>query len=67
VDAASELLTSRSTYERMSTIPNPFGDGHAAWRIVTAIERFLTGAEPVLDARELFAPTPAPVSLPLAS
>jgi hypothetical protein len=51
----------------MSTIPNPFGDGHAAWRIVTAIERFLTGAEPVLDARELFAPTPAPVSLPLAS
>jgi UDP-N-acetylglucosamine 2-epimerase (non-hydrolysing) len=67
VDAASELLTSRSTYERMSTIPNPFGDGHAAWRIVTAIERFLTGAEPVLDASELFAPTPAPVSLPLAS
>lgn len=69
VEAAAEILTDAATYERMSRVPNPFGDGHAAWRIVTALERYLGGARPILAPGELFAPTPpsAPAALPLAS
>jgi UDP-N-acetylglucosamine 2-epimerase (non-hydrolysing) len=41
VDVASELLTSRSAYERMANAVNPYGDGRASGRIVAALaERF---------------------------
>jgi UDP-N-acetylglucosamine 2-epimerase (non-hydrolysing) len=32
-----ELLEDRSAYDRMTSVPNPFGDGHAAGRIVAAL------------------------------
>ncbi len=41
VAVASELLTSRAAYERMANAVNPYGDGQASGRIVTALkERF---------------------------
>jgi UDP-N-acetylglucosamine 2-epimerase (non-hydrolysing) len=45
VSAALELLTDRSSYDRMAQIVNPFGDGHASERIV----RVLRGC-PVVSA-----------------
>jgi UDP-N-acetylglucosamine 2-epimerase (non-hydrolysing) len=38
VDAASRLLSNAAAYQRMSTRHNPYGDGHAAERIVAQIE-----------------------------
>jgi UDP-N-acetylglucosamine 2-epimerase (non-hydrolysing) len=41
VGVASELLTSRTAYERMANAVNPYGDGQASGRIVAALgERF---------------------------
>lgn len=37
VSAALELLTDRSSYDRMAQISNPFGDGHASERIVRVL------------------------------
>ncbi|MGI8906113.1 MAG: non-hydrolyzing UDP-N-acetylglucosamine 2-epimerase [Candidatus Sumerlaeaceae bacterium] len=37
VDAAEELLTDAAVYDRMSRVQNPFGDGHAAERIVKVL------------------------------
>jgi len=39
VDAAAHLLTDRDAYAQMSTVANPFGDGHAAERIVDIMAR----------------------------
>jgi len=38
-DAATRLLTDSAEYSRMSEVENPFGDGHAAERIVDILER----------------------------
>jgi UDP-N-acetylglucosamine 2-epimerase (non-hydrolysing) len=38
VSVASELLTSRDTYERMANAVNPYGDGQASGRIVKVLE-----------------------------
>jgi UDP-N-acetylglucosamine 2-epimerase (non-hydrolysing) len=38
VSVATELLTSRAAYERMANAVNPYGDGHASGRIVSALE-----------------------------
>jgi len=41
VEETTRLLTDRAYYETMTRIPNPYGDGHAAPRIVAALrERF---------------------------
>ena len=40
--AASELLSDRTVYETMATAINPFGDGHAAERIIKIISDYLT-------------------------
>jgi UDP-N-acetylglucosamine 2-epimerase (non-hydrolysing) len=41
VATATELLTSRTAYERMANAVNPYGDGQASGRIVAALrERF---------------------------
>ena len=45
VEAARELLTSPDCYSRMARSVNPFGDGHAAKRIVCAVEEFLLHEE----------------------
>ena len=37
VAEASRLLDDRTAYERMSGAENPFGDGHAAERIVASL------------------------------
>jgi UDP-N-acetylglucosamine 2-epimerase (non-hydrolysing) len=37
---AEELMTTPGVYEKMSAATNPFGDGHAADRIVEAIEQY---------------------------
>lgn len=40
VDAANRLLDDPDAYQAMSMAHNPYGDGHAAQRIVDAIETF---------------------------
>ncbi len=40
VDAARQLLDDRSAYEQMAKASNPFGDGHAAEKIVQALLDF---------------------------
>lgn len=42
VASVSELLTNRSVYDRMMMNENPYGDGHAAERIVETVKAFLT-------------------------
>jgi UDP-N-acetylglucosamine 2-epimerase (non-hydrolysing) len=49
VRAASELLTHDIAYRRMITGTNPFGDGHAAERIVDAIQERL-GANDLISS-----------------
>jgi len=41
VDAATRLLTDRREYDLMCAVENPFGDGHAAERIVQLLARQL--------------------------
>jgi UDP-N-acetylglucosamine 2-epimerase (non-hydrolysing) len=43
---ASRLLDSPAAYEEMAQSANPYGDGHAAERIVAALEHLLLGSEP---------------------
>ncbi|HRY47648.1 MAG TPA: UDP-N-acetylglucosamine 2-epimerase (non-hydrolyzing) [Candidatus Paceibacterota bacterium] len=38
-----ELLTNQETYSKMSTAKNPYGDGNASARIVSAVRRFFVG------------------------
>lgn len=40
VAETSCLLTNNSAYRQMAEVVNPYGDGHAAERILTAIDRF---------------------------
>jgi len=42
----SRLLDSPAAYEEMASAENPYGDGHAAERIVGALEHVLLGTEP---------------------
>lgn len=39
------LLADRKSYEEMAAVPNPYGDGHAAERIVEGLIRFLGGVQ----------------------
>jgi UDP-N-acetylglucosamine 2-epimerase (non-hydrolysing) len=45
-DAATRLLESDEAYREMSEAENPYGDGHAAERIVAALEHLLLGTDP---------------------
>jgi UDP-N-acetylglucosamine 2-epimerase (non-hydrolysing) len=56
VDVASRLLSCQSRGATIRERPNPFGDGHAAERIVIAIERFLRGETTLLSDDEQLAP-----------
>lgn len=42
--AARRLLEDRTAYDAMAGVPNPYGDGSAAERIVAALEHVRTGA-----------------------
>jgi len=42
---ASRLLGSDEAYAEMAEAPNPYGDGHAAERIVASLEHLLLGGE----------------------
>jgi UDP-N-acetylglucosamine 2-epimerase (non-hydrolysing) len=41
-----KLLTDRGAYSEMSGAQNPYGDGHAARRIVAALENLVFGGDP---------------------
>ncbi len=45
VAAASELLSSETAYRAMAKAVNPFGDGHAAERIATAVSAYFAAKE----------------------
>ena len=45
-DEGSLLLGNQAAYERMASASNPYGDGHAAARIVAALEHILLGSDP---------------------
>ncbi|QJB46479.1 non-hydrolyzing UDP-N-acetylglucosamine 2-epimerase [Dolichospermum flos-aquae] len=45
VTAASELLSNPDAYSKMATAINPFGDGHAAERILQIVKNYLELAE----------------------
>lgn len=49
VDAAQRLLDNVDDYRRMSTAHNPYGDGRASQRIVTALERHFALAHAASD------------------
>ena len=44
-NAAHELLTDEEKYRAMAVAPNPFGDGRASERIVSAMENWLADGE----------------------
>jgi UDP-N-acetylglucosamine 2-epimerase (non-hydrolysing) len=54
VRCAERLLTDANAYRSMATAPNPYGDGHAAGRIVGRIRRFLDvgGRQPAIEERQ---------------
>ncbi len=45
-DEATRLLESDEAYREMAEADNPYGDGHAAERIVGALEHLLQGTDP---------------------
>jgi UDP-N-acetylglucosamine 2-epimerase (non-hydrolysing) len=49
VSGVSELLGDSDLYSRMSSGPNPYGDGKACERIVEALRRWAQGRYPLLD------------------
>ena len=44
-NSAHELLTNDDTYRAMAAAPNPFGDGRASERIVSAMEDWVAGRD----------------------
>lgn len=42
-EAMEQLLTDKQAYQRMATVENPYGDGHASERILNAIETKING------------------------
>lgn len=54
VREASRLLADADAYEAMRAGENPYGDGRAGERIVTAISRYFAGASPLLETAEEF-------------
>lgn len=54
VREASDILGSTVVYRTMSEGANPYGDGHAAARIVESLWRWMNGTNPVLDFSQQF-------------
>ncbi len=59
VAEAGRLLEDPDAYRRMVSAANPFGDGHAAERIVLALTRWSEGKTPLLQPGEAFRPATA--------
>ena len=54
------ILNSPDIYQQMSKAPNPFGDGHAARRIIDSLEAwFSTGSPALSEAHEFAKPEPS--------
>ena len=53
VEHATRLLTDEAAYRSMATATNPYGDGHAAERIVERIRRHFSALAPGSHARDL--------------
>ncbi len=49
IDGVETLLTDQRAYWQMARAINPYGDGHAAERIVRALERHFTGAGEIVS------------------
>jgi UDP-N-acetylglucosamine 2-epimerase (non-hydrolysing) len=63
VREASRLLADSSAYDAMREARNPYGDGHAAQRIMEAISRCFEGKSPLLEEwQEFQSPLSAEVS-----
>lgn len=58
VEEASRLLSDEAARQAMRQGANPYGDGRAAARIVTALERFSAGLTPLLPDDAQFHPQP---------
>lgn len=56
VDECALLLTDAGAYRAMQRGSNPFGDGHAARRIVAAMDAWFSGASRLLPADQEFRP-----------
>lgn len=56
VAAVSRLLTDPDAYRDMTAECNPYGDGHAAERIVEALTRWFMGIRPLLPREREFRP-----------
>jgi UDP-N-acetylglucosamine 2-epimerase (non-hydrolysing) len=54
VREASRLLSSEFAYQSMAAGECPYGDGRAAFRIATALSRWLEGEDPILFESEQF-------------
>lgn len=48
VDQVALLLDDQAEYDRMATAINPYGDGHAAGRVVDALRRWFASQAPVV-------------------
>jgi len=59
VDECSVLLSDERAYRAMQRGSNPFGDGHAARRIVAAMDAWFSGASCLLPVDQEFRPEPA--------
>ena len=53
VEHATRLLTDEAAYRAMANATNPYGDGHAAERIVGRIRRHFSALAPGTHARDL--------------
>ncbi len=56
VEECSRLLSDESAYRAMQRGSNPFGDGHAARRIVAAMDAWFSGASCLLPPDQEFRP-----------
>ena len=56
VARASELLSDEAARQKMCRGSNPYGDGKAAQRIVSALRRYFAGEKPVLPVAQQFIP-----------
>jgi UDP-N-acetylglucosamine 2-epimerase (non-hydrolysing) len=59
VDECSLLLSDDRAYRAMQRGSNPFGDGHAARRIVAAMDAWFSGASRLLPPEQEFRPEAA--------
>ena len=55
IRSVTGILNSPDIYRQMSEAPNPFGDGHAARRIIDSLEAWFSTGNPTLSVKDEFA------------